>query len=31
MVHPAPKASVKNYIAQMAEIIFIFIAHVVWF
>lgn len=31
MVHPAPKASVKNYVAQMAEIIFTFIAHVVWF
>lgn len=31
MVHPAPKACVKNYIAQMAEIIFTFIAHVVWF
>lgn len=31
MVHPAPKSSVKNYIAQMAEIIFTFIAHVVWF
>lgn len=29
-VHPAPKASVKNYMAQMAEMVFTFIAHVVW-
>lgn len=30
-VHPALKASVKNYIAQMAKMAFTFIAHVVWF
>lgn len=30
-VHPALKTSVKNYIAQMVEMVFTFAAHVVWF